>query len=162
MEDDLLTWLLLDPEDEEKFLPPVYPILLLDLDLSSAVVVMVVKVLEAEVLGLVPVTVGPCGLVDLTVCGPLGRSSLALVALSGTTAAVFTPRECEFLSCSISCLLFCLTNTTTSFPSSWTQRSQFLTFWSKIDTWSRRILRCALNDMRNLLSATSCTRAPLI
>ena len=52
----LLTWLL-DPDDVEKCLPPLNPILLLDLNLSSADVVVVV-VVEAEVLGLVPVAVG--------------------------------------------------------------------------------------------------------
>ena len=54
---DLLTWLL-DPDKVEKCLPPLKPILLRDLDLSSADVVMVV-VVEVEVLGLVPVAFGP-------------------------------------------------------------------------------------------------------
>ena len=52
MEDDLRTWLLLDPEELEKALPPVYLILLRDLDLSSAVVVVDAKVSEARSLAL--------------------------------------------------------------------------------------------------------------
>ena len=69
MEDDLLIWLLLDPEEKGKFLPTVYPIRLLHLDLSSAVVVVVV--LEAEVLGQVHIAIDPCGLMDLSGCGLL-------------------------------------------------------------------------------------------
>ena len=47
MEDDLLALLLLLPEELENPLPPVYPILRHDLNLSNAVVSVELKVLEA-------------------------------------------------------------------------------------------------------------------
>ena len=58
-EEDLLTWLL-DPDVEEKSLPPLKPILLLVLDLSTADVEVVV--VEAVAFGMAPVSCGPCGL----------------------------------------------------------------------------------------------------
>ena len=59
VEENLWTWLLLVLDELEKALPPVYPILRCDLNHSSEVVVVEVKVLEAEVFGLVPVADGP-------------------------------------------------------------------------------------------------------
>ena len=56
VEDGLLAVLLVLPEELENALSPVYPILRRDLDLSSAVVIMEVKVLE--VFRLVPVAEG--------------------------------------------------------------------------------------------------------
>ena len=92
--------------------------------------------LEAEVFGLV-------------IPGLVGRLSPELMALSGSTGALFT---WEFLTCSSSCLLFCRIMATTSLPSLLTQCSQYETLWSKVSTWSRRIFRCARNDVRNLFS----------
>ena len=79
--EDILTWLL-DLEEEEICLPPLKPILLLVLDLSTADVVVGA---EAAALGRVPVYDGPCGLWGLlALSGPLGLAVLTLlVALLG-------------------------------------------------------------------------------
>ena len=54
-DDDLLNWLL-DSDEVEKSLPLLKPILLRDLNLSSAIVVVFV---EAEAFSLVPVSLNP-------------------------------------------------------------------------------------------------------